>query len=439
MEEGRPGDPHSGGDSGPLNQDTASGLTASFAAPERSLPGSFSVPGSGLTASLTATAGGLTAPSAETPSGSTAEELSETPAMVTSGRSYPSPGKNGATSYIDITDVSDGVIPFSSIRAVRDHISLLQAQPGELGKEGVMTRCKAFLRKLHAVALSRTNLLFLRALRKEFGWDHLGLDQFIHKELLNPGETPKSPKKPPPRKVVNWEPEPSTSMMYRDVRISLGTVDDPAKVSAGRQSDPYPPAKEVPVSELYHGMDPASPADLDAITGTVTCSKKRRSYHSPIRAPSPQIGSPGYFNVSSSIAGILGEPEDSSMYTWAPESAAAPPSPSEPMEVKEESATNPPSDVRVVVVAAPLQVDSSWAQPQATEDIEEMSKSLRKRRNKKLNEQRAQLAAAAPSDHAVRRAHVRAASMPAKDKALVYRSYLELSHVSGNQKTWLPA
>ena len=123
--------------------------------------------------------------------------------------------------------------------------------------------------------------------------------------------------------------------------------------------------------------------------------------------------------------------------------------------------------MQVVVVAppqAPLQVDSSWAdlccegeldevevlpdrpsspvrhvtfeaseasqaQPQATEDIEEMSKSQRKRRNKKVNEQRAQLAAAAPSAHAVRKAHVRAASMPAKDKALVYRSYRELSHV----------
>ena len=75
------------------------------------------------------------------------------------------------------------------------------------------------------------------------------------KELLNPRETPNSPKKPPPRKVVNREPKPSSSMMYRDVRISLGQADDPEMVSAGLQSDPDPLAKEVPDSDLYHGMD----------------------------------------------------------------------------------------------------------------------------------------------------------------------------------------
>ena len=64
--------------------------------------------------------------------------------MVTSGCSDPSPGKSGATSYLDISDVSDGVIPFPSVRAVRDHISLLQAQPGELEKEDGMKRYKAF-------------------------------------------------------------------------------------------------------------------------------------------------------------------------------------------------------------------------------------------------------------------------------------------------------
>ena len=107
----------------------------------------------------------------------------------------------------------------------------------------------------------------------------------------------------------------------------------------------------------------------------------------------------------------------------APEPAAPPPSPPGPMEVEKESVTNAPSDVRVVVVAspqAPLRVDSSWAnlccdgeldevevlpdrpsspvrhvtieaseasqaQPQVTEDIEEMSKSQRKRRNKTIN------------------------------------------------------
>ena len=244
---------------------------------------------------------------------------------------------------------------------MRYHISLLLVQPGELGKEGVMTRCKAFLRKLHGIALSRTNLSFLRELRKEFGWDQLGLDQFLHKELLNLGETPKSPKKPPSRRVVNWEPEPSSSMMYRDVRISMGLVDDPAKVSAGRQSDPDLPAKEVPDSDLYHGMDPALLVDLDAITSTVTRTKERRSNHSPIRAPSPPIGSLGYFNVLSSIAGFLGDPEDSSMNTSAPKPAAPPPPPG-PMEAEKEAATNPLSDVWVVVVAppqAPLRVGRS--------------------------------------------------------------------------------
>ena len=316
MEEGRPPDPGggteesgpdippTGGDSGPLSQDTgsgqpasfaetASGLTASFAEPESGLTASLSVPASGLSVNLTVPASGLSAslaPSAETPSGRLRRRYQRCHVMVTSGRSERSPGKSGATSYLDISDVSDGVIPFPSIRAVSDHISLLQAQPGELGKEGVMTRCKAFLRKLHGIALSRTNLTFLRELRKEYGWNQLGLNQFLHKELLNPGETPESPKKPPSRKVVNREPEPSSSMMYRDVRISLGLVDDPAKVSAGRQSDPDPPAKEVPDSDLYHCMDLALLAGLDSITGTVTRTKKRRSNHSPIRSPSPSIG-----------------------------------------------------------------------------------------------------------------------------------------------------
>ena len=70
---------------------------------------------------------------------------------------------------------------------------------------------------------------------------------------------------------------------------------------------------------------------------------------------------------------------------------------------------------------------ASQAQPQETEDIEEMSKSQRKRN--KINEQCAQLAAAAPLDHEIRRAYFRAASMPAKDKTLVYCSYREYSHV----------
>ena len=66
-------------------------------------------------------------------------------------------------------------------------------------------------------------------------------------------------------------------MMYRDVRISLGLVDDPAKVSLGRQREPDPPAKEVPDSDLYQCMDPALLADLDAITGTITRAKERKS------------------------------------------------------------------------------------------------------------------------------------------------------------------
>ena len=53
------------------------------------------------------------------------------------------------------------------------------------------------------------------------------------------------------------------------------------------------------------------------------------------------------------------------MNASAPEQAAPPPPPSEPMEVdEEESPTNPPSDVQVVVEApqqAPLRVDSSLA------------------------------------------------------------------------------
>ena len=82
---------------------------------------------------------------------------------------------------------------------------------------------------------------------------------------------------------------------------------------------------------------------------------------------------------------------------------------------------------------------ASQAQPQETEDIEEMSKSQRKR-NKKINEQCAQLAAAAPLDHEIRRAYFRAASMPAKYKTLVYRSYREYLHVlAGIRKLGLPA
>ena len=118
---------------------------------------------------------------------------------------------------------------------------------------------------MHSIALSRTNLTFLRELRKEFRLDQLSLEQFLHTELLNHVETPKSPKKQPSRKVLNREPEPSSSMMYRDVRISLGLLDDPAKVSAGRQSEPDPLAKKVPGSDLYQCIDPALLADLDAI------------------------------------------------------------------------------------------------------------------------------------------------------------------------------
>ena len=151
---------------------------------------------------------------------------------------------------------------------------------------------------------------------------------------------------------------------------------------------------------------------MDAITGTVTRTKERRSNHSPIRALSLLFGSSRYFNLLSSIEGFLGDPEGSSMNAYAPEQAAPPPPP-EPMEVEEESPTNSPSDVRVVVVAPPqalLRVDSSWAdlccegelvkveilpdrplspvrhvtfeapeasqaQPQVTEDINEMTKS----------------------------------------------------------------
>ena len=214
---------------------------ASFAEPERRLMASLSVPGSsGLPASLTVPESGLSASlasSAEKPSGSPTEAISETPVMVTSGCSDPLPGKSGATSYLDISDVSDGVIS-SCVRAVRDHISLLQAQPGELEKEDVMKRYKAFLRKLHVLALSQTNLTFLKELRKEFGWDQLSLEQFLHTELLNHVETPKSPMKQPFRKVLmNREPEPSSLMIYRDVRISLGLLDDPAKVSIRRATE----------------------------------------------------------------------------------------------------------------------------------------------------------------------------------------------------------